>query len=61
MLSLVIPSSPPADSGGVCIMSSFIMNIFSALPSATFPCEFNIIASSYPLSNASILAKAALA
>ena len=39
----------------------FTMKIFSALPSATFLLLLSIIASSYPLFNASTLANAALA
>ena len=54
---LVIPGKAPLSIVGVKILLSLTTKIFVILPSATKPLEFNKIASSYPASIASFLAK----
>ena len=60
MVSLVIPSRMFSVTGGVMSLPWRTMNRFSALPSETWPFRLRTMASSKPLSMASVLEKAEL-
>src|SRR5581483_8475696 len=52
----VMPSSAPADVGGVMILPLRTTKMFSPVHSLTYPCGDRMIASSYPALSASTLA-----